>query len=448
MMKKLLGILFAVMLLTSAALAEGGVWSLYARTDAEPYLLGSAVPVSDGVLLSVDGLVLDGMYVFASHMGQEVPVTHAVGLGDGMIAVFADGVTGQLPEAADDIPNTVYVTSASKGGTVQSSASVTTTVVWRGVHCPLIASDASLTPGALVTDGEGRLVGMIAAAWGEGRGRYVVLPAANVADGAKTAAAGSFAEDALFYDSIPDMPDMKPAAAEDPRWIANFTAEADGAALTVDWSAAGLTLGEDEMIYVLFMDSEHAFFSYLPVEQGAESVTFYAAPERMYFVWVQRCAKDDFSSDVSIDAVKMVSTGSAPAFDDYAYRDDAFYVGFVPAGSEPNAVKADMAGSVTVEMIHDPETEFVLQAVSAYEVTEEISCTMQVVLETPDNMALLLDSGYIFMPDIMHEDVWNCSLEALFGTYETFSGFILEGEYTLTYYFDGLKVNSLTFTVE
>ena len=48
MMKKLLGILFAVMLLTSAALAEGGVWSLYAQTDAEPYLLGSAVPAAGG----------------------------------------------------------------------------------------------------------------------------------------------------------------------------------------------------------------------------------------------------------------------------------------------------------------------------------------------------------------------------------------------------------------
>lgn len=447
-MKKLLGILFAVMLLTGAALAEGDVWALYAFTDNEPYLLGSAVATSDGVLLSADGVIMDGMYVYAARMGREVSVTHAIGLESGMLAVYADGVNGTLPEAAPAVPDTVYVHSAAKGGLLQTTAGVETTVLWHGVRCPLIRSDASLLPGALVTDGDGLMVGMVTAAWGEGRGRYVVLPADHVAQGAQAALADGFPEDAPLYDNSPDFPDQQTAAEEDPRWIGSFTAEVENASVTIDWSEAGVTLGEGEVIHVLFMDTEHAFFSFLPVEAGEESMTFHLAPERTYIFWVQRCAVDDLSTDVSLELNQVVHTGTAPDFEGYAYRDDEFYVGFVPAGSEPNAVRAEAADRITVDMISDPDTDFVLQAVSAYEVTEEISCTMQVIVDTPDGMALVLQSGYIFMPEIAQEDVWNCSLEELFDTCRQFSGFIMEGEYTVTYYFDGQKVNSLTFTVE
>ena len=150
MMKKLLGILFVVMLLAGTALAEGDVWALYAFTDNEPYLLGSAVATSDGVLLSADGVIMDGMYVYAARMGQEVSVTHAIGLESGMLAVYADGVNGTLPEAAPAVPDTVYVHSAARGGLLQAKASVETSVLWHGVRCPLIRCSETLLPGALV----------------------------------------------------------------------------------------------------------------------------------------------------------------------------------------------------------------------------------------------------------------------------------------------------------
>ena len=80
MMKRLFALLLALCCLGTAALAEGDVWSLYAQaTDGSDYLLGSAIPCGEGMLLSVDGIVLDGMVLHAENRGATARITHAAG---------------------------------------------------------------------------------------------------------------------------------------------------------------------------------------------------------------------------------------------------------------------------------------------------------------------------------------------------------------------------------
>ena len=130
------------------------------------------------------------------------------------------------------------------------------------------------------------------------------------------------------------------------------------------------------------------------------------------------------------DKVRNKKRSSVPAenvtvpFADYNYLDRELYLGTVPAGGTENSVKADALEKITVDAIKDDATDFVLQAVSQYEVTEEVTMTMQTIVITPENYAFILDSAYIFMPEIQQEDVWNASLEDLFGAYERFAGFI------------------------
>ena len=146
--------------------------------------------------------------------------------------------------------------------------------------------------------------------------------------------------------------------------------------------------------------------------------------------------------------MQWITTSAAVSFADYEYRDLELYLGVVPVGSEENAVKAEKLERITVADILDTETDFCLQAVSQYAVTEEISVTMQTVLTTPEGYAFMMDSSFYFLPEIQDNDVWNATLEYIFDNYQQFSGFISAGEYSVAYYFDGQQAGSLTFTIE
>ena len=450
MMKRLFALLLALCCLCTAALAEGDVWALYAQaTDGSDYLLGTAIPCGEGMLLSVDGIVLDGMALHAENRGTTARITHAAGLDSGALILYADGVTGALPAASAETGDTVYVTAAREDGVVSAEGKITAAVTWRGQTCPLLHCAAELTFGAPVTDAQGGLIGLVGAVWGEGRSNYVVLPAQQML----TQLQDGFDEgSAVIYDGVNDAfggVTPQEATGDSTRWVGDFTASAEGSRITVDWSETTHTAPEGTQYYVLFMDMMNPFYSYMAPENSDDtSLSFYAAPERTYAVWLQCCAEGDVSSDVDVKTMKVVNTAAAVPFADYNYLDRELYLGTVPAGSTENSVKADALEKITVDAIKDDATDFVLQAVSQYEVTEEITMTMQTIVITPENYAFILDSAYIFMPEIQQEDVWNASLEDLFGAYERFAGFITKGDYTITYYFDGQLVGSLTFTIE
>ena len=450
MMKRLFALLLALCCLCTAALAEGNVWALYAQaTDGSDYLLGTAIPCGEGMLLSVDGIVLDGMALHAENRGTTARITHAAGLDSGALILYADGVTGALPAASAETGDTVYVTAAREDGVVSAKGEIAATVTWRGQTCPLLHCTAELSFGAPVTDAQGGLIGLVGAVWGEGRNNYVLLPAQQVIAQLQD---GFDEGSAVIYDGVNDAFGGITSQEEtgDPaRWVGNFTVTAEGSHITVDWSGTTHIAPEGTQYYVLFMDMMNPFYSYMTPENGSDtSLSFYAAPERTYAVWLQCCAEGDVSSDVDVKTMKVVNTDPAVPFADYNYLDRELYLGTVPAGSPENSVKADRLETISVDAIMDDATDFVLQAVSTYEVTEEITMTMQTVVTTPEDYAFILDSAYIFMPEIQQEDVWNASLEDLFASYERFAGFITKGDYSIAYYFDGQLVGSLTFTIE
>jgi len=449
-MKKILIALTALLLcLFSVPALADDAWAVYAGTDAGGYLLGTAVPCGDGMLLSVEGAAVDGMPLYAVRREQTVQISYAVGFDSGALVLFADGVTGELSQSDADIGETVYCAAANEAGVISAPGELSTLVRWHGFDCPLLTCTASLTIGAPVNDADGLLVGLVSAVWGEGENRYVVLPIAAMADAPALAASGSYGDSAVIYDNAPDTMQKPIAPAESSeRWVSGFTAHADGTQITVDWSAAGHVPGEGESYYVLFMDAANPYFSYLEVQEGVTDVSFYAPPERTYAIWVQCCTEEAFSSDMSMSAFEVVDTGEASAFTGYEYTDRELYVGEIPADSEPNAVKAEPLDRITVKDIINPDTLIVLQAVTSYEIAEEMTVSMQTVLTTPDGYALMQDSSFIFIPDIAHEDVWNVELDSLFGLCEQFAGFISTGEYEVAYYFEGQLVNKLTFTVE
>ena len=449
MMKKLIALVTVLCCLCLAvALAESDVWGLYVILPEGEYLLGTAVSCGDGQLLSVDGIVVDGMVLHAGRYDERVQISHAAGFENGVLVLYADGISGEIPAASGEKAETVYVEAVGRKGLVSAAGILTTDIVWQNQNCKMMTCEAELTVGAPVMDQQGALMGLVAAVWGEGINEYVVLPADTAVEMLKN---GIDENSATIYDSVPDilngLQEQKQTTADD-RWLKEFSVSVDAGKITVDWSGAQHTAGEGEKYFVIFMDIANPFYSYMDVEGDKTSVSFYAAPERAYAVWVQCSTPEDFSTNMDMSAVQMFTTEAAVPFDQYAYRDNELYLGVVPAGSEENTVKAEKLDKITVADIIDQETDFCMQAVSQYEVTEEITVMMQTVLTTPEGYAFVLDSSYIFIPEMMDNDVWNVALEYIFNNYQQFSGFISVGEYSVAYYFNGQLAGSLTFTIE
>lgn len=448
MMKKVLAMLLLCCMLLASAIAEDDVWGIYTDLDGNEYLLGTAMPCGEGMLLSVDGIVMDGMVLYAENGGRVVQISHAAGLDNGALILYGEGVMGELPAASAGETENVRVQTVNEAGETAVRAKITGKTEWRGQQCLMMNCAADVTIGSPVTDEQGALIGMAAAVWGEGQNNYLVLPAEPVITALR---GGIDMNSAAIYDGVSDVLNELTAPKKtetDPRWIIDFKVTAEGSKITVDWSESSHRAGEDERYYVLFMDLLNPFFSYVETEEEQTSMSFYAAPERQYAIWLQCCREDDFSSSVNTETMKFAATEKAELFKEFGYHDRELYLGVVPAGSEENSVKAEKLDKITVADIIDENTDFCLQAVSAYEVTEEITMSMQTVLTTPDHYALILDSAYIFIPEMMENDVWNASLESLFATYVQFSGFIVQGEYSIDYYFDGQLAGSLTFTIE
>lgn len=449
MIKRLIALLMVLCSLCMAsALAENDVWGLYVIMSEGEYLLGTAIPCGEGMLLSVDGIVADGMPLHAGRYDEKLQISHAAGFENGVLVLYADGISGEIPAVSEASAETVYVEAMNGKGTVSAAGILTADIIWQNKPCKMMICDAELTIGAPVTDGQGALVGLVAAVWGEGVNEYVVLPAGSAVEMLKN---GIDENSATIYDGVSDALNglqEKQQITVDERWLRGFSVSTKDAKITVDWSAVQHTAAEGEKYFVIFMDIANPFYSYMDVAGDRTSVSFYAAPERSYAVWVQCCMPENFSSSIDMSAMQLITTEKAVPFEKYAYRDNELYLGVIPAGSEENTEKAEKLEKITVADILDQETDFCLQAVSQYEVTEETTVTMQTVLITPEGYAFSLDSSYIFMPDIMDNDVWNVQLEYVFENYQQFSGFISTGEYSVAYYFDGQLVGSLTFTIE
>lgn len=436
MMKRWLAVFCVMALLAAAlpALAQGesapAVMALYDRTAEGDVYLGTAVHC-DGQYVTVTGIAAAGVAQPYLTDGEQVMEIASLRGTEGGLA-FAIPVKEEpgdaLPLAEAAAGESVVLLSVSAQGTTASLGSPLSPVQWQEQACYLTQTDAAVPLGAAVLNGEGSLVGLIAASWGEGINVYVVLPLTGALAGGASAG-----EDQLTRSLAPE-------------WLTDFTATASGQWIEVDWSSCRLPEQATGFITVYVMDVENPYYSWITADAGQGSLAVAAAPGRTYALWVR--STDSVPEDVPAlgEDYQTVSMPQSRPFNLYGYRDTALYVGLLPAGLDEGAAALLQAeeATLTLDALAQAGQEVYLQAVSKYRVKKDVTCDMLLVLTTPENYDYLLQGSFIFMADLADSDVWNCSLQSLLDDYQAHAGGFAPGEYTIRYYFDGTLVNTLT----
>lgn len=434
MMKRWTAMLCALALLFAAlpALAQddaAAVLALYDHRAEGDVYLGTAV-CCGGRLLTVAGTAVTGAQALYLTDGQRVMEIDAFrGAQSGLAFITPRGAEAgeglPLAEALAGQPVTLLSSDGKRA--VTTDASPLAPVTWQAQPCYLTEAAAPVPLGAAAVNEAGCVVGLIAACWGEGIDRYVVLPLAA----AVQAPAG---EDQL----------SRAASAQD---VAGYTVTAEGQRLTVDWSSCQLPKkAQNGVVSVYVMDMDNPYYMWETAEATSGSLSFPGVPGRTYALWVRCAAQAPETPELPNGAYQTVTMPESVAFVGHGYREEEMYLGLLPAGLASGAelLKAEEV-PVTLDLLEEGDKDPYFQAVSTYQVEEDVTCEMLLVLTTPEGYAYLTEGSFIFMTDLADGDMWNCSLRPLFDAYAEHAGGLCPGAYTISYYFDGALVNTMTY---
>ena len=442
MKKRLLAVLLAMLLALGCLPAHAesipaGLFRLICRdAQGQDTLLGTAVLIEGSTLLTAasaarcDGQLLavgpEGEYaVLAAVNPPEQPGVALLGLAE---------QPSESPVALAGDTASVFWAAATENGTMACALVEQASIITLGGQgCLLYTAQEGLLPGSVLVNEKGELLCLTVASYAEGVGRYVAISASDLLDalpGAK------------------DLPTAQMASGQ----VTGFTVEADRGIVTVDWSACGVTLEEGEQLMVVLYDTGNTFLDGITPSAGETSISQAAVPGRTYDVAILRSREEpDFSSSWYNSAVQ-ISMPEAEPFDRYQFRNEELYLGCAPLEQAEEALyqKVEPIDQINAQSLTDLEQAVFLQATSTYQVEKEAAATAVIALFTPEDYCLFTVGGFLFLPELCAEDVWNMEITDLIDHYLEFSptGSMSPGQYSLRFYLDGALAGELSWTLE
>ena len=443
-MKKLFLALLALMLLAGVALASPAdhVAPLYDAKETGDVFIGTAVSAGDGYYVSggLSGVKLEHPYVLTSE--GKVYASQLQTFTNGLALLTTAGKQDPTPIASSEAEGALTIVSCSRTGVSTQSGRMLYPIKWRDATCNLIQASSSVSMGAAVFDATQGLSGLIVAAWGEGVNRYVMLPVSSF-----TGATGE-----IFAESpaVTPAPTATPAPAAYVQWLDNVTATVQGHMLTVKWEQSALeNVQEDSLITVFIADEGNSYYSWIYADAADGRLDIPVAPGRSYVYAVQHAYGETVKGAEWRNHTTSLEIARARPFNKYGYKDTEIYLGTMPATDEPYlAEKAAPAEPLTRAQLEDESLSIFLQVTSKYRVKREDTCDMLITLTAPDGTVFCEPASYIFMPELADGDVWNSNLDPLLEEYLSLYQKYEAGVYTITYYFDGTVVNTISFTVD
>ena len=297
-------------------------------------------------------------------------------------------------------------------------------IPWKGETCMLLTLSDEAPVGSPVLTADGLLAGIIISHWAEGPNRVLMLPAEGIARGI-TATAASLA-----------LSDRNPPEG--------LTVTVEKNKATLDWSAMAMPeKPEGSHVYIVIWDTMNSYLTWVDAENMA-GFTMLLTPGRHYIAGVE--VTDSAPDDIPESYV----TFSAPqegTLQEYDFKAVLTAVAEAPEGGLKEGEAPVPVTEVTEELLRSGRAYFYSH--STYSVPEEISGkTLLVSLTDPNGNNYRYESGWIYSPEYMAEDIWYVPLTDTSLTGSLDANGYPEGRYELAFYVDGAMAGSCEFVLE
>ena len=310
----------------------------------------------------------------------------------------------------------------------------------RGHSGMTLTSLPGVLPGAVVTDGEGQMAGLVISSWGEGEGRYGAFTPEGITEA--LLAADRTALPIQVAD--PGELDLKATPVHaDVTW--------DRGLIRVDWRNRIFQGETKEGVYAaVITDTENRYYSSIRVRHGDERLAvFPGVPGRTYKVWVGYWPEEpeEYGEIMLWPEEAEITPPEAGNVTDYGFRQEC-WLSLVPADQTLTGMeKLDPAPEITRELLESGEVKLCLQVVNHYTVTEEARDNLVFALFGPDGTCAAEESGYIYAPEYMPDDVWNKDYSDLLADMTWGVDGYPDGTYTAAYYIGGRLAGGASFTL-
>lgn len=444
-MRKTSGLILAVLFLFLSVFAcaeendalPADLFDLWDYGGESPAWAASAVPIVDGILIAPVSV-------------QEIPVSQMV-VSDGMNAWEAEAV---LPDENDCFSLVFYKAGSTPArygswqlidwGESVAASSCTVRfgdrmgsrvirgvldaeeITWQGGRFLLLSLTDPAPAGSPVLTADGRLAGIVTAQWAEGTGRVLVMPADSVARSISAVAA-----------KLANLPDWG-AAPE------GLTVTADKNTITVDWTDMAVPdRAEGEEAYIVVVDTANDYLTSYPAETDERSLTLTLTPGRFYIIGPVVSAGRPSSVPASYVSVFIPK---AEKLSDYGFRPVVTAIAEAPEEGLKEGENPVPVTEITEELLRSGRAYFYSH--SAYEVTKEIEGSLLVTLTDPEGNNYRYQSGWLYSPEYMAEDIWFLKLTEMKLTDSLDRNGYPSGVYQVAFYVDGKLADSFEFELK
>ena len=285
----------------------------------------------------------------------------------------------------------------------------------------------SAPAGSPVLTADGQLAGIVTAQWAEGVNRVLALPADGVAWGV-TGVAG-------LLTGLPpwgEAPD-------------GLSVTLDKNKAVIDWTNMPIPeKAEGQEVWIVLVDTGNGYLTSYPAEGKEHSFTALLTPGRFYIVGPV------VSSDrpgTTPESYVSVYVPKADKLTEYGFTPVVTAIAEAPEGGLKEGEAPVPVKEVTEQLLRSGRAYFYSH--STYEVTETIEGkSLLITLTDPYGNNYRYESGWIYAPEYMAEDIWYIPLSDMYLTASLDRDGYPAGEYMFAFYVDGQLADAFTFELK
>ncbi len=414
------------------------LFDLWDYGGESPVWIGFAVPVTDGILLAPRTAAEIPVEQLAVTDGENAWTVETVvrDSGDLLSLVFynpsekpARWGAWQLMAWGDETPaSSCIVRFGDRFGSRINRGVLSAEEFTRNGRRFLLLDLTDPAPvGSPVLTADGRLAGIVTAQWAEGVNRVLVLPAEGIAESVS---------------GVAGLLSGLPAWGEAPEGL---SVTLDRNTAVIDWTGMALPEKKDgEDVWMVLVDTGNDFLTSFPADVQDRAISVLLTPGRFYIVGPVVSAGRPAAVPESFVSVYVPQMGKLT---EYGFTPVLTAIAEAPEGGLKEGEAPVPVTEVTGELLRSGRAYFYSH--STYEVTENIEGkSLLVTLTDPNGNNYRYESGWLYSPDYMAEDIWYAPLSEMNLTTILDAEGYPAGVYRVAFYVDGMLGEEFSFELK